>query len=185
MKFVHWKFCCWRYSNWGPLVSEANILPTAPRPILKPRYTHPKWKPQASIATLGEEPQGLADRHRHFLGHRQGRVVWREHHQDPWASRPQGHVQRHQHRRRERIGKLTTTRPFPVLACHSSVLEGFDWHFQASAYSNLSSAINKSQGHKKFRWNFFGNEKNPLLGEKQECYLCARPFLSKHILLVT
>ena len=40
---------------------------------------------------------------------------------------------------------------FLVLACHSPVLDGLDWHFQASVHFPLSSAINKSQWHHNFQ----------------------------------
>ena len=38
---------------------------------------------------------------------------------------------------------------FEVLACHLPVIDGFDWHLQASVHFTLSSAINKSQWHQK------------------------------------
>ena len=59
-----------------------------------------------------------------------------------------------------------------VLDCHYPVLDGLDQHFQDSVHFPLTSAIDKSQRcHNKF-WEH--RESNPgLLGEKQECYLCA------------
>ena len=65
---------------------------------------------------------------------------------------------------------------FVLLVCHSPVLDGFDGHFQASVHLTLSSAVNKSQRIKKMAEKFFRNFRNSnlgLLGENQECYLCA------------
>ena len=46
---------------------------------------------------------------------------------------------------------------FVVLVCHLPKLDGFDWHFQASLHSTLSSIVNKSHQHwKNSRCNFLG-----------------------------
>ena len=64
---------------------------------------------------------------------------------------------------------------FVVLAFHLPVLDGFDWHFQASVHFTLSNGDVKSLRHQKIQEKFFCEcrESNPgLLGEKQECYPC-------------
>ena len=65
---------------------------------------------------------------------------------------------------------------FVGLACHSPVLDGFDWNFQASVHFTLSSNVNKSQWHWKIPEKIFGEcrKSNPgLLGEKQESLISA------------
>ena len=46
---------------------------------------------------------------------------------------------------------------FVVLSCHWPVLDGFDWHFQASVHFSQSSPINKFQGDGKIPEKLFGN----------------------------
>lgn len=60
----------------------------------------------------GEEPQRLADGHRHLDVDRQGCLLRRKHDQGSRASRSQGHLQRDQHRRRERACKIKNTYSF-------------------------------------------------------------------------
>ena len=75
---------------------------------------------------------------------------------------------------------------FVELACHQPVLDGFNWHYQASVHLPLplSKAVNKSLQHRIYFFrensrekNFWEHgESNPgLLGEKRECHLCAMP----------
>ena len=52
---------------------------------------------------------------------------------------------------------------FVVLACHLPVLDGFDWHFQASVHLTLSSAVNKSQRHRKIGFSDFLGSQIPAL----------------------
>ena len=65
---------------------------------------------------------------------------------------------------------------FVVLACHWAVLDGFNWHFQASVHKTLCSAVHKLQQHWKIPEKIIREcrESNlVLLGDKQECYLFA------------
>ena len=67
---------------------------------------------------------------------------------------------------------------FVVLASHQQELDGFYWHYQASA-TVLSSAVNNFQQCQEINsWEPW--ESNPeLLGEELVCYLCAMCYLKK------